>query len=167
MQVLQPRVLNLNSVVEDMGKLVQRLIGEDIELVLRLSPEIGAIRADASQIEQIIMNLAVNSRDAMPGGGRLLVETANAELDRTYSNMGPVVRPGPYVLLAVSDSGIGMDQETQARIFEPFFTTKEQGKGTGLGLSTVYGVVKQSGGFIWVYSEVGKGTCFKIYLPRV
>ena len=167
MQVLQPRVLNLNTVVEDIGKLIPRLIGEDIELVLRLSADLGAIRADASQIEQIIMNLAVNSRDAMPNGGRLLIETSNTELDRNYSNARPVVTPGPYILLAVSDSGMGMDQETQARIFEPFFTTKEQGKGTGLGLSTVYGVVKQSGGFIWVYSEVGKGTCFKIYLPRI
>jgi two-component system, cell cycle sensor histidine kinase and response regulator CckA len=167
MQVLQPRVTNLNAIVEDLGKLIPRLIGEDIELVFRLSPDLGSIRADASQMEQIIMNLAVNARDAMPDGGRLVIETSNAELDANYRNARPVVTPGPYVLLAVSDNGVGMSQETQARIFEPFFTTKEQGKGTGLGLSTVYGVVKQSGGFIWCYSELGKGTCFKIYLPRI
>jgi PAS domain S-box-containing protein len=167
MQVLQPRVINLNKIVEDMGKLIPRLLGEDVDLVVRTSSDLGAIRADASQMEQVIMNLAVNARDAMPGGGRLVIETSNTELDRSYANARPVVTPGPYILLAVSDTGTGMDQETQARIFEPFFTTKEQGKGTGLGLSTVYGVVKQSGGFIWVYSEVGKGTSFKIYLPRV
>jgi PAS domain S-box-containing protein len=167
MQVLQPRVMNLNAVIEDMGKLLPRLIGEDIELVIRPGSNLGMIRADASQMEQIIMNLVVNGRDAMPNGGRLLIETGNAELDFNYSVAHPVVQPGRYVLLAVSDNGSGMDAETQTHIFEPFFTTKEQGKGTGLGLSTVYGVVKQSGGFVWVYSEVGKGSCFKIYLPRI
>jgi len=167
LQVLQPHVMNLNDVVEEMGRLLPRLIGEDIELVIRSSEDLGAIRADASQMEQVIMNLAVNARDAMPAGGRLLIETSNAELDDTYNAVHPIVREGRYVLLAVSDTGTGMNAETQAHIFEPFFTTKPQGKGTGLGLSTVYGVVKQSGGFIWVYSEVGRGTSFKIYLPRV
>ncbi len=167
LQVLQPQVINLNSVVEEMGKLLPRLIGEDIELEIRCAAELGAIRADASQMEQVVMNLAVNARDAMPDGGRLLIETSNAELDSAYNEAHPIVRQGRYILLAVSDNGTGMNAETQAHIFEPFFTTKPQGKGTGLGLSTVYGVVKQSGGFIWVYSEVGRGTSFKIYLPRV
>src|SRR5882762_653856 len=167
LQVLQPRVMNLNEVVEDMGRLLPRLIGEDIELEIRTAKNLGAIKADASQMEQVIMNLVVNARDAMPNGGRLLVETSNEELDSAYNAVHPVVRQGSYILLAVSDNGTGMDTETQAHIFEPFFTTKPQGKGTGLGLATVYCVVKQSGGFIWVYSELGKGTSFKIYLPRV
>ncbi|HKN20176.1 MAG TPA: PAS domain S-box protein [Terracidiphilus sp.] len=167
MQVLQPQVINLNSIVEEMGKLLPRLIGEDIELVVRADQELGAIRADASQMEQIIMNLAVNSRDAMPNGGKLFIETRNADLDRTYTASHPLMKPGAYIQLTVSDTGCGMDAETQSHIFEPFFTTKEKGKGTGLGLATVYGIVKQSGGFIWVYSELGKGTSFKLYVPRV
>jgi len=167
LQVLQPQVINLNSVVEEMGKLLPRLIGEDIELVVRAGQELGAIRADASQMEQVIMNLAVNARDAMPNGGKLFIETRNADLDQTYTASHPLMKPGSYIQLTVSDTGCGMDEETQSHIFEPFFTTKEKGKGTGLGLATVYGIVKQSGGFIWVYSELGKGTAFKIYIPRV
>ncbi|HYA64310.1 MAG TPA: PAS domain S-box protein [Candidatus Sulfotelmatobacter sp.] len=167
LQVLQPQVINLNSIVEEMGKLLPRLIGEDIELIIRTDDDLGAIRADASQMEQVIMNLVVNARDAMPNGGKLVIETANANIDLAYTSSHPLMKPGPYVQLVVTDSGTGMDAETQAHIFEPFFTTKEKGKGTGLGLATVYGIVKQSGGFIWVYSELGKGACFKIYLPRV
>jgi two-component system, cell cycle sensor histidine kinase and response regulator CckA len=167
LQMLQPKVMNLNDAVADMGRLLPRLIGEDIELVIRPSENLGAIRADRSQMEQIIMNLVVNARDAMPDGGKLIIETSNVELDRLYNEKHPIVREGRYVLLCVSDTGTGMSPETQAHIFEPFFTTKAQGKGTGLGLATVYGVVKQSGGFIWVYSELRKGTTFKIYFPRV
>jgi len=167
MQVLQPQIINLNSIVEEMGKLLPRLIGEDIELLIRTDEDLGTVRADASQMEQVIMNLAVNARDAMPNGGKLLIETANADLDHGYMTSHPLMKEGPYIQLVVTDSGTGMDAETQAHIFEPFFTTKEKGKGTGLGLATVYGIVKQSGGFIWVYSELEKGTSFKIYLPRL
>jgi len=167
MQVLQPQIINLNTIIEEMGKLLPRLIGEDIELLIRTDDDLGTVRADASQMEQVIMNLAVNARDAMPNGGKLVIETANAELDHGYMATHPLMKVGPYIQLVVTDSGTGMDAETQAHIFEPFFTTKAKGKGTGLGLAMVYGIVKQSGGFIWVYSEVGKGTSFKIYLPRL
>jgi PAS domain S-box-containing protein len=166
-QVLQPKVLDLNNSVNTIGKMLQRLIGENIELVLSLKPALGQVKADPGQIEQVLMNLVVNARDAMPNGGKLLIETANDELNGKYGDEPIAVQPGPYVRLTVTDNGYGMNAETQKQIFEPFFTTKEVGKGTGLGLSTAYGIVKQSGGYIWVYSEVGKGSTFKIYLPRV
>jgi len=166
-QVLEPKVLNLNSVVGDLKKMLGRLISEDIELVAELETELGQVKADQGQIEQVIVNLAVNARDAMPEGGKLLIQTSNVEVDEEFARQHPPMTTGLYVRLAVRDTGIGMDAETQSHIFEPFFTTKERGKGTGLGLATVYGVVKQSGGFIWVYSEPGKGSTFEVLLPRI
>jgi CheY-like chemotaxis protein len=166
-QVLKPKILDLNSIVLNLDKLLRRLLAETVEMKTVAGKDVGAVKADPSQIEQVIMNLVVNARDAMPKGGRILIETSNVELDDSYTQDHAAVRPGRYVMLAVTDTGVGMSSDTVAHIFEPFYTTKESGSGTGLGLSTVYGIVKQSGGYIWVYSEPGKGTAFKVYLPRV
>jgi signal transduction histidine kinase len=166
-QMLQPKVMDLNEVVTDLSKMLRRFIGEDLELIMELRPELGHINADRGQIEQAIMNLVVNARDAMPHGGKIVIETTEIELNEAYASWHIAIQPGLYVMLAVSDSGTGMDAERQKHMFETFFTTKELGKGTGLGLATVYGIVKQSGGKIWVYSELGIGTTFKIHLPRV
>jgi PAS domain S-box-containing protein len=166
-QVLQPRVLDLNSVVRDTEKLLRRLIGEDVELVARLAPDLGRVKVDPGQVTQVLMNLAVNARDAMPGGGTLTIETANVEVDSEYARSHVPAQPGSYVQLQVRDTGVGMDEAVRQRVFEPFFTTKPEGVGTGLGLSTVYGIVKQSGGYVWVESAPGRGTTFTIHLPRL
>ncbi len=165
--VLEPKVLDVNAVVTDSERLLVRLLGEDIEVKTKLAADLGRVKTDPGQLEQVIVNLSINARDAMPQGGKLTIETADVELDESYCRTRPHVKPGPYVLLAVSDTGIGMDEATKSQIFEPFFTTKELGQGTGLGLSMVYGFITHSNGHLDVYSEPGMGSTFKVYLPQV
>ncbi|RMF59231.1 MAG: response regulator, partial [Calditrichaeota bacterium] len=164
-QIIQPKMIDINQVIKELSKMLDRLIGEHITLITNLNQEIGEIKADPGQMEQVLMNLVVNARDAMPKGGELIIETDQINLDRSYNRFHPDIEPGDYVMISITDNGIGMNEEVLQRIFEPFFTTKEKGKGTGLGLATVYGIVKQNNGHILVYSEVGKGTTFKIYFP--
>jgi two-component system, cell cycle sensor histidine kinase and response regulator CckA len=166
-QVMQPKIIDLNEVLSNLDGTARRTAGPSIDLKLNLAPDLGKVRVDRAQIEQVLMNLVSNARDAMPSGGTLTIETANVELDEIYTRLHPTVKPGSCVMLSVTDTGIGMDAETQARVFEPFFTTKEQGKGAGLGLATVYGIVKQSGGNVWFTSAPNQGAIFKIYFPRI
>jgi PAS domain S-box-containing protein len=166
-QTFEPKVVDLNAIIWELSEMLRLLVGENIELIFRYGPALWRVKADHVQMDQILMNLAVNAHDAMPKGGRLIIETANAELDDSFAREHFPAQPGSYVLVAVTDTGTGMDEQTKARVFEPFFTTKERGHGTGLGLATVYGVVKQSGGYIWAFSEPGHGTTFRLYLPRV
>jgi CheY-like chemotaxis protein len=166
-QILQPAIMDLNDAIANLNSMLRRLIPENIDLAITVQSCLGLIYADMGQVQQILMNLVINARDAMPQGGKLTIETANVYHDEEYVQSYPAVKVGSYVMLAISDNGIGMDKTIKSHLFEPFFTTKEKGKGTGLGLSTVYGIVKQSDGFIWVYSEPGKGTTFKVYFPRV
>ena len=166
-QIMEMKIIDLAGMLQDLDKMLHRILGEDIQIMTLWDRDLGRVRGDASQIEQVLLNLVVNARDAMPTGGKLLIEMTNAELDEAYAQRHVAVTPGRYVMISITDTGTGMTTEVKERIFEPFFTTKEKGKGTGLGLSTVYGIVKQSGGNIWVYSEPGQGAVFKIYLPRV
>jgi CheY-like chemotaxis protein len=164
-QILQPTIIDINELIQELNKMLPRLLGADIEMILRLQPDLWHVRADSGQMEQVIMNVAINARDAMPRGGKIIFETRNVELHHSYTLEQTTVQSGSYAVLAITDTGVGMDAETKNRVFEPFFTTKEVGKGTGLGLATVYGIVKQSNGYIWVDSDLGKGSTFTIYLP--